>query len=52
MEIAREVATIAVETGSARMRRELRGLERAMRPWQDAPVGRDLTEVLAPVSEG
>lgn len=52
VEIAREVATVAVETGSARMRRELRGLERAMRPWQDAPVGRDLSEVLAAVSEG
>jgi hypothetical protein len=52
VEIAREVATVAVETGSARMRRELRTLERAMRPWQDAPVGRDLSEVLATVSEG
>jgi transcriptional regulator with XRE-family HTH domain len=52
VEIAREVATVAVETGSARMRRELRTLERAMRPWQDAPVGRDLSEVLAAVSEG
>ncbi|MFE5895820.1 Twin-arginine translocation pathway signal [Streptomyces sp. NPDC056488] len=52
VEIAREVATIAVETGSARMRRELATLERAMRPWQDAPVGRDLAEALAPVTEG
>ncbi|MFE5709579.1 hypothetical protein ACFQ7J_01925 [Streptomyces sp. NPDC056501] len=43
---------IAVETGSARMRRELTDLERAMRPWQDAPVGRDLAEALAPVTEG
>ncbi|WP_277037153.1 Twin-arginine translocation pathway signal [Actinacidiphila oryziradicis] len=51
VEIARQVATVAVETGSARMRRELAGLERAMRPWQDAPVGRDLSEVLAPVVE-
>ncbi|MBT2448781.1 4a-hydroxytetrahydrobiopterin dehydratase [Streptomyces sp. ISL-43] len=23
-----------------------------MRPWQDAPVGRDLAEILAPVTEG
>ncbi|WP_432086123.1 Twin-arginine translocation pathway signal [Streptomyces sp. bgisy095] len=52
VEIAREVATIAVETGSARMRRELATLERVMRPWQDAPVGRALTEALAPVTEG
>lgn len=52
VEIVREVATIAVDTGSARMRRELATLERAMRPWQDAPVGRDLAEALAPVTEG
>ncbi|MFJ5141024.1 Twin-arginine translocation pathway signal [Streptomyces sp. NPDC088707] len=52
VEIARDVAVIAVETGSARMRRELATLERAMRPWQDAPVGRDLAEALAPVTEG
>ncbi|MFC9700941.1 Twin-arginine translocation pathway signal [Streptomyces sp. NPDC056943] len=52
VEIARDVAVIALETGSARMRRELDTLERAMRPWQDAPVGRDLAEALAPVTEG
>ncbi|MER7906541.1 hypothetical protein ABTX84_25225 [Streptomyces sp. NPDC095614] len=51
MEIARTVATIAAETRSARMRRELTALERAMRPWHDAPVGQDLTEVLAPVTQ-
>ncbi|MFF8932318.1 Twin-arginine translocation pathway signal [Streptomyces longwoodensis] len=52
VEIARTVAEIAVETRSARMRRELATLQRAMRPWHDAPVGRDLTEALAPVTEG
>ncbi len=52
VEIAREVAVVAVETGSARMRRELSALERVMRPWHDAPVGRDLREALAPVREG
>jgi hypothetical protein len=52
VDIARTVAEIAVETRSARMRRELVTLQRAMRPWQDAPVGRDLAEVLAPVTEG
>lgn len=52
VEIARAAAEIAAETRSARMVRELRGLERAMRPWQDAPVGRDLAEILAPVTEG
>ncbi|MEU6871171.1 Twin-arginine translocation pathway signal [Streptomyces sp. NPDC046751] len=52
VEIARSAATIAVETRSARMWLELVTLERAMRPWQDAPVGRDLAEVLGPVTEG
>ncbi|MFJ9714759.1 Twin-arginine translocation pathway signal [Streptomyces sp. NPDC101213] len=52
VEIARMVAEIAVETRSARMRRELTTLQRAMRPWHDAPVGQDLAEVLAPVTEG
>ncbi|MEU2132382.1 Twin-arginine translocation pathway signal [Streptomyces sp. NPDC018352] len=52
VEIARTVATIAVETRSAGMRRELVALERAMRPWHDAPVGRDLAEILEPVSKG
>ncbi|WP_432043101.1 Twin-arginine translocation pathway signal [Streptomyces cadmiisoli] len=51
LEFARQVADIAVETRSARMRRELLTLQRAMRPWQDAPVGRDLEEVLAHVNE-
>ena len=48
--IAREVAVVAVETGSVRMRRELGALERAMRPWQDAPEGRGLVEALVPLS--
>jgi hypothetical protein len=52
VEIARVAAEIAVETRSARMARELAALERAMRPWHDAPVGRDLAEALAPVREG
>ncbi|WKD36490.1 Twin-arginine translocation pathway signal [Streptomyces xanthophaeus] len=52
VEIARAAAEIAAETRSARMLRELATLERAMRPWHDAPVGRDLAEVLAPVNEG
>ncbi|MEU7731722.1 Twin-arginine translocation pathway signal [Streptomyces griseus] len=51
VEITRTVATIAVETRSARMCRELATLERAMRPWHDAPIGRDLKEILAPVTE-
>ncbi|MFF5007100.1 Twin-arginine translocation pathway signal [Streptomyces phaeochromogenes] len=52
LEIARTATEIALETRSARMRRELTTLERAMLPWQDAPVGRDMAEVLAPVTKG
>ncbi|MFF2021199.1 Twin-arginine translocation pathway signal [Streptomyces sp. NPDC058171] len=52
VEIARLAADIAIETRSARMRRELATLERAMKPWHDAPIGRDLAEALAPVTEG
>lgn len=52
MEIARAATEIAAETGSARVLRELGTLERAMRPWHDSPVGRDLAEILAPVTEG
>ncbi|BAU86754.1 hypothetical protein SLA_5885 [Streptomyces laurentii] len=52
VEIARDVAVIVGETGSARMRRELTTLEVAMKPWQDAPVGRELAEILAAVTEG
>ncbi|MGW6859503.1 Twin-arginine translocation pathway signal [Streptomyces xanthophaeus] len=52
VEIARAATEIAAETGSARVLRELGTLERAMRPWHDAPVGRDLAEILAPVTEG
>ncbi|WP_189780423.1 hypothetical protein [Streptomyces capitiformicae] len=52
LEIVRTVADIAVETRSACLCRELVTLQRAMLPWQDAPVGQDLAEVLAPVTEG
>nr|WP_223835993.1 Twin-arginine translocation pathway signal [Streptomyces venezuelae] len=52
VEIAREAVVIALETRSVRMLRELGTLERVMRPWHDAPVGRDLAEVLGPVNEG
>jgi len=52
LEIAGRAAAIAVETKSARMRRELGALSVAMRPWQDASVGRELADVLAPALEG
>ncbi|PWI11447.1 Twin-arginine translocation pathway signal [Streptomyces sp. NWU339] len=51
LEIAQAAIGIAAETGSARMRRELLTLQQAMQPWQDAPVGRDLRDALAPVTE-
>jgi hypothetical protein len=49
VEISGQAVRIAVETGSARMRRELERLEQAMRPWSEAQVGRDLGDVLAPM---
>ncbi|MEU8465323.1 hypothetical protein [Streptomyces sp. NPDC029003] len=52
VEGAREAATNATETRPVRVLRELVTLERAVCPWQDAPVGRDLAEILAPVNEG
>ncbi|MBQ0864604.1 Twin-arginine translocation pathway signal [Streptomyces sp. RK75] len=51
VEIAREAAQIAVDTGSVRMRRELDTLQGAMRPWHDAPIGQELAEVLTAVDE-
>ncbi|MDT0452145.1 Twin-arginine translocation pathway signal [Streptomyces hesseae] len=47
VELGREAAGIAVDTGSMRMRRELDTLRRAMAPWHDEPVGQDLDVVLA-----
>lgn len=52
VDLARAAVEIAVETRSARMIRELATLERVMGPWHDAPVGRELAEILAPVTEG
>ncbi|MFP8884013.1 Twin-arginine translocation pathway signal [Streptomyces mangrovi] len=51
VEIAKEAAQIAVDTGSVRMLRELKALEQVMRPWHDASAGQDLAEALAPVAE-
>ncbi|MFV2172376.1 hypothetical protein ACFHW2_11660 [Actinomadura sp. LOL_016] len=51
VELAARAAGLAVATGSARAVRELGALERAMEPWKDAAVGRDLAEVLAPAKE-
>jgi transcriptional regulator with XRE-family HTH domain/ribosomal protein L18E len=52
VELSRSAVRIALDTGSARARRELGAVERAMAPWQAEAVGRDLAEVLAPVTGG
>ena len=52
VELSRSAVRIALDTGSARARRELGTVEMAMRPWQAEAIGRDLAEVLAPVTEG
>ncbi|MEV3857712.1 Twin-arginine translocation pathway signal [Streptomyces sp. NPDC050095] len=51
VEIARTVVDVAVETRSARMRRELVTLQREMRPWQGERVGRELADVLESATE-
>jgi hypothetical protein len=51
VDAGRLAADLALETGSARIHRELAGLRRAARPWNDTTVGRDLDEILAPVKE-
>jgi transcriptional regulator with XRE-family HTH domain len=52
VELARHAVKVALETGSARVRRELAAAKVTMTPWQAEPVGRDFAEVLAPISEG
>ncbi|MBH1938298.1 Twin-arginine translocation pathway signal [Streptomyces sp. AV19] len=49
-ELAEQAVSIAVDTGSARMRRELAALRSAMRPWRDTRSGTSLEEVLTPVN--
>ncbi|OHV43931.1 hypothetical protein [Pseudofrankia sp. BMG5.36] len=50
VELARRATALAVETGSARARRELAAVAAAMAPWHAHPVGQDLAEALAPVT--
>jgi hypothetical protein len=45
--IAGEIVPLVVQTGSARMRAELAGLRRSMRPWKSQPLGEALEEMLA-----
>jgi hypothetical protein len=48
MHLTRHASTIAMETGSARARRELAAVAPAMAPWRAHPVGQELACVLAP----
>ncbi|WP_239308939.1 hypothetical protein [Frankia sp. Cj3] len=50
VELARQASALAVETGSARARRELDTVAAAMAPWRAHSVGQDLADVLAPVT--
>jgi hypothetical protein len=52
VELARHAVKVALETGSARVRRELAAAKATMAPWQAEPVGREFAEVLAPIGEG
>ncbi|NYV72824.1 Twin-arginine translocation pathway signal [Streptomyces sp. UH6] len=52
LELARPAVSIAAETRSARMERELRHLRQVMRPWHNSAAGRELADVLAPVTQG
>jgi hypothetical protein len=47
--IATELVPLAAQTGSARMRAELAGLRRSMRPWKTQPPGQALEEALASI---
>ncbi|WP_460302815.1 helix-turn-helix domain-containing protein [Actinocorallia aurea] len=49
LDLARTAVPIVSSTRSARALRVLADLEDAMTPWQDAPEGRELAEILAPV---
>jgi hypothetical protein len=52
VELSRHAVKVALETGSARIRRELAATKAAMAPWRSEPAGQDFAEVLAPISEG
>uniref|UniRef100_UPI0021194264 hypothetical protein n=1 Tax=Frankia sp. ACN10a TaxID=2926031 RepID=UPI0021194264 len=48
--LARQSSALAVETGSARARRELDTVAAAMAPWRAHSIGQDLANALAPVT--
>lgn len=50
VEAAREAASAAGATGSARLRREIAGLPKQARAWSRTPPGRDLAAIVASVA--
>lgn len=52
VEIAEEVVGLAEETGSIRMRKELRLLRSRMKPWAQHKSGRELGEILRNIGGG
>lgn len=51
VELARRAAAIALETGSARARRELAAVVAVMTPWETEPVGQQLADALSRINE-
>ena len=50
VELSRQAVSIALDTGSARARRELAAVSHAMTPWQAEPIGQELAQALAPIT--
>jgi tetratricopeptide (TPR) repeat protein len=48
VDLTRQASALAVETGSARARRELAAVAAAMTPWRAHPLGQELADVLTP----
>ncbi|MBB6475821.1 hypothetical protein [Sphaerisporangium rubeum] len=50
VQIVLATAVIARDTGSARLRNDLRAIPRRATTWRDTPAGRDLTEIIANIA--
>jgi hypothetical protein len=48
VDLTRQASALAVETCSARARRELAAVAAAMAPWRARPLGQELADVLTP----
>lgn len=51
LDVAKQAVDLAVATGSARLRHELESLTRSMKPWRSTTVGRDMADLLVPVTQ-